>query len=64
MICSASPLMAGKMDEVAQTVQRFIDYNGTTAAGLHATMSTGFEAALEAGFRAASERARKMSAGF
>lgn len=64
MVCGAGPLMAGKMCDVAQTVQRFIDYDGTTAAGLRAAMAEGFETAAKAGFRAGTARAKEMAAGF
>lgn len=61
---SPSPLIAGKMVEVAQTVQRFIDYHGTTAAGLQAALTGGFDDAVKGGFRAGTKRAKQMSQGF
>jgi len=61
IICGAAPLLAGKMDQVAQTVQVFMDYRGTTAAGLEAMIAQGFEVALKAGFQAATDRARRMA---
>ncbi len=64
MICGAVPLLTGQMAEVAQTVQRFIDYRGTTAAGLDAALAHGFDTALKAAFHAGTARAREMSAGF
>lgn len=64
MICGSAPLLAGKMHDVTQTVQVFIDYKGTTAAGLNTAMAQGFEAALKAGFQAATDRAKEMSDGF
>ncbi len=60
MVCGSAPLLAGQMDQAEQMVQRFIDYQGTTAAGLNITIATGFETALKAGFGAATDRARQM----
>lgn len=64
MMTGAGLLLAGKMQDISQTVQRFIDYNGTTAAGLKAVQSGGFERALKDGFRAATQRAKQMGDGF
>jgi len=64
MICGATPLLAGKMHSVSETVQLFIDYRGTTAAGLNTAMAQGFETALKAAFRAGTDRAKEMSEGF
>lgn len=60
MICGAAPLLVGQIDQADQMVQRFIDYQGTTAAGLNTTIAAGFETALKAGFGAATDRARQM----
>lgn len=62
MICGAAPLMAGKMAEVEDLVQVFLDYKGTTAAGLTRAMELGFEQAVKAALAAATDKARAMSA--
>lgn len=64
MICAAAPLLAGKMPEAAAMVQRFIDYKGTTAAGLNTALQNGFATALQTGLAAATARAKEMSEGF
>lgn len=64
MMSGARLLLAGKMQDVAQTVQRFMDYDGTTAAGLRAALPGGFEVAVKEGFRAGTKRATEMSEGF
>ena len=63
MICGAAPLMAGKMAEVDALVQVFIDYKGTTAAGLQTALDQGFETALQQGLAAATARAKAMADG-
>lgn len=60
MICGASPLLAGRMDDVDEIVRLFIDYRGTTAAGLNAAISNGFETILKAAFQAGTDRAKDM----
>lgn len=64
MICGAAPLLAGRMDQAGQMVQVFVDYRGTTAAGLETAIGAGFETALKAGLRAATDRAAEMGEGF
>lgn len=64
MICGASPLLAGKTAEVEKTLQLFIDYKGTTAAGLNKAISGGFETALKAAFQAGTDRAKDMSSAY
>lgn len=63
MICGSAPLLAGQMAEADGMVQRFIDYNGTTAAGLRRAIEAGFETALTEGLEAATMRAREISEG-
>lgn len=61
MICGSAGLLAGKMHEVDAMVQVFIDYQGTTAAGLTTAQEQGFEVALKRGLGAATARAKAMS---
>ena len=63
VLCGATPLRAGKMGDAANLVQRFIDHDGTTVAGLRMAIAQGFETALKAGLAAAAARARAMSEG-
>lgn len=62
MICDSAPLLAGKLSQVEQTLQLFLDYKGTTAAGLTTAMAEGAETALQSGFAAATARAKAMAA--
>ena len=59
-ICAAAQLLEGRMGDAPAMVQTFVDYRGTTCAGLEAAEAAGFSAALEAGLVAAVEKARAM----
>lgn len=61
MLSGAVHLLRGRTAEASQMVQRFIDYDGTTAAGLQTALTHGFETALMHGFRAGTERAEQMA---
>ena len=63
VICDAAQLLKGKMHEAPALVQAFIDYAGTTAAGLNKAEETGFSRAISHALEAATERAREMRAG-
>lgn len=57
---------AGRLQEVdgmspADTVKAFVDYNGTTAAGIIAMRKMGFDSAVGAGLDAAFRKARALS---
>ena len=64
MICGAAPLLAGKIGQASEMVQRFIEYQGTTAAGLNTAVARGVEDGLKAAFAAATAKAKAMSDGF
>lgn len=58
---------AGRLQEhngasPAETVQSFVDYAGTTAAGIIAMRENGFDSAISAGLEAAFRKARALSA--
>lgn len=57
---------AGKLQErhnlsPAETVKAFVDYNGTTAAGIIGMRDAGFESAVRTGLEAAYQKARTLS---
>ena len=59
-VCAAARLLEGRMAEAPALVQTFIDYRGTTCAGLQAAEAAGFSAALETALEAATQKARQM----
>lgn len=63
VVCGASRLLAAADASPEQTVQTFIDYEGTTAAGLRRMMGSGFVEAVHAGLDAAAAAAAAMAAG-
>lgn len=62
VICDAAGLLRGRMDQAGALVQSFVDYAGTTAAGLQTAKEHGFSAAITAALAAATARAREMAA--
>lgn len=62
VICDTAQLLKGKMHEAPALVQAFVDYAGTTAAGLNKAEEAGFSRAIQAALEAAAERAREMRA--
>jgi len=65
VVCDASMLLRNESDDPSCIVQRFIDYDGTTAAALRAAVNEGFSraicAAVAAGSTAASERHHRLA---
>jgi len=59
-VCAAARLLEGRMGDAPAMVQTFVDYRGTTCAGLEAAEAAGFSKALETGLVAALDRARAM----
>jgi pyrroline-5-carboxylate reductase len=57
VVAGASRLMSAPGGEPEQVVQTFLDYQGTTSAGLRAMIAGGFEAAVHAGLDAAESAA-------
>jgi pyrroline-5-carboxylate reductase len=57
VVCDASSLLALSNEPPEQMVQTFIDYEGTTAAGLRVMMANGFPEAVHAGLDAAAKAA-------
>lgn len=60
VVCDASRLLALSNEPPEQMVQTFIDYEGTTAAGLRAMMGNGFPEAVRAGLDAAAKAAKTL----
>jgi pyrroline-5-carboxylate reductase len=63
VFCGASRLLAGSVTQPERMVQTFVDYEGTTAAGLREMMRHGFTEAIHAGLDAAAAAAATMAAG-
>lgn len=62
-VCAAARLLEGRMAEAPGMVQTFIDYRGTTCAGLEAAEKAGFSAAVMAALEAATAKALRMRQG-
>lgn len=61
VVAGASQLLAGAGGGPAQTVRAMIDYRGTTAAALQATMGHGFAGSVAAGLDAAAAKAATLA---
>lgn len=61
VVTEASALLAAENASMEETVRTFLDYRGTTAAGLQAMIDGGFMDAVEAGLDAAEAAALAMS---
>jgi pyrroline-5-carboxylate reductase len=64
VVCSAAPLLQGKIAEAPALVQAFVDYRGTTCAGIEAAEAAGFSRAISAALTAATEKAAEMRAAY
>jgi pyrroline-5-carboxylate reductase len=62
VVCSAAPLLQGKITEARAMVHAFVDYRGTTCAGIEAAEAAGFSRAIVAALEAATEKAAEMRA--
>ncbi len=62
VLCGATPLMDGGAFDPTATVETFIEYAGTTAAGLSAMIAAGLPAAVGIGLDAAEAAAVEMAA--
>ena len=62
VVCTSARLLQGKVAEAANMVQTFVDYRGTTCAGLEAAEAGGFSAALHAALTTATAKAAAMQA--
>ena len=60
VICDAARLLSGRMAEAEAMVQSYVDYAGTTAAGLLEAQRLGFDTALQEGFAAATRKAASL----
>jgi len=63
VICGSAPLLAGKLDTLADLLAAYHSYRGITAAGLAAAEAAGFETALHDALAAAFEKAKTMRPG-
>jgi pyrroline-5-carboxylate reductase len=61
VVCDASQLLKGAQIPPGETVRTFMDYKGTTDAGLRAMQDAGFVEAVHAGLSAAAAKAATMA---
>lgn len=61
VLCGAAPLMDGSAFDPADTVETFIEYRGTTAAGLSAMIAAGLAEAVGSGLDAAAAASAEMA---
>jgi pyrroline-5-carboxylate reductase len=61
VVCDASQLIAGPHTSPSEIVRAFMDYRGTTDAGLRAMQGAGFADAVHAGLSAAVAKAAAMA---
>lgn len=61
VIIGAGRLQEAGKEDPSETVKAFVDYKGTTAAGIIAMRGAGFEAAVRAGLEAAFKKALALS---
>lgn len=62
VLAGAGHLLEGGARSPEQTVDAFLDYRGTTAAGIEAMRASGFERAVADGLQRAFEKAQEMGA--
>lgn len=62
VVCGGSQLLAGRIGDAPQTVRAYLDYRGTTAAGINAAETAGFSSSLHAAMTAAVAASRRMAA--
>lgn len=60
VLIGAGRLLESKDEDPGETVEAFVSYRGTTAAGIEAMRAAGFESAVAEGLTAAFEKARAM----
>ena len=59
-VCASARLLEGKMAEAPALVQTFVDYRGTTCAGIEAAEAAGFTRAVRTGLEAATNKAAEL----
>ncbi|GAB1364543.1 pyrroline-5-carboxylate reductase dimerization domain-containing protein [Rhodobacter sp.] len=59
-VCASARLLEGKVAEAPALVRTFLDYRGTTCAGIEAAEAAGFTKAIEAALQAATAKAVEM----
>lgn len=61
MVCGGARLLEGRIQTAPEMVAAYLDYRGTTAAGIEAAEAGGFTSSLEAALDAATQTARRMA---
>lgn len=59
-VCDGARMLEGRVESAATYLDAYLDYNGTTAAGLRAASAAGFEAAVSAALDAAIRASRDL----
>lgn len=59
-VVEGAAMLAGRVDRAPAMVAEYVDYQGTTAAGIAAAQAAGFSAAIAAALDAAADKARQM----
>jgi len=63
VVCGGAQLLAGRIDEAPKLLDAYMDYRGTTAAGIEAAQAAGFSSSIHAAMRAAVAASRRMAEG-
>lgn len=59
-VCDGARMLEGRIETAASYLDAYLEYNGTTAAGLRAAMAAGFEAAIGQALTAATDAAHNL----
>lgn len=60
VVCGGARLLEGRTGQSAEMIAAYLDYHGTTAAGIHAALDAGFTESITAALTAATEKARHL----
>ncbi|MFC3057709.1 pyrroline-5-carboxylate reductase family protein [Paenirhodobacter populi] len=60
VVCDGARLLKGQVGQSAEMIAAYLDYQGTTAAGIHAARDAGFTESITAALTAATAKARHL----
>lgn len=63
VVCGGGQMLAGRIEEAPRLLDAYMDYRGTTAAGIEAAGAAGFSSGIHAAMRAAVAASRRMAEG-